>query len=111
MGFKFKAICLINDPKANFIYLNAQKTQCPRAWRYYFAHAIKGTLKDSDHMFILHNLFEMNEYFILMNNKYDFFLLSDVGTLHCCCGSYSISLSLALFNTISHRLMLSIPAT
>lgn len=32
-------------------------------------------------MFVLHNLFQMNEYFILMNKKYAFFLLRDVSTL------------------------------
>lgn len=32
-------------------------------------------------MFVLHSLFEMNEYFILMNNKYAFFLLGNVSTL------------------------------
>ena len=41
--------------------------------RFYFAHAVKGPLKGTDHMFLLLPLFEINEYFIRMNNKYAFF--------------------------------------
>lgn len=46
---------------------------CSSSLRFYFAHAVEGTLKGTDHMFVLHSLFEINEYFIQMNNKYGFF--------------------------------------
>lgn len=64
-----------------------------------FAHAVKGTLKGTEYM-LLHNLFQMNEYFILMNNKYAFFLLGDVALffslLLLACLSLSLFLSLIL---------------
>lgn len=70
----------------------------------YFAHAVKGTLKGTDHMFMLHSLFEMNEYFIPMNNKYAFFFLpSDVSTLlFTAAEAFSVFVSLSL--SISHSL-------
>lgn len=52
-------------------------------------------------MFVLHSLFEMNECFILMNNKYPFFLLGDVSTLLLTAAeafSAFVSLYLSLFN-------------
>lgn len=66
--------------KAQFYLLECLENCVSRSLRVYFAHAVKGTLKGSDHMFMLHNLFEMNEYFI-MNKKYAFFLPRDVSSL------------------------------
>lgn len=70
----------ICDPKLFFLF-GMSKTQCSSSLRFYFAHAVKGTLKGTDQMFVLHSLFQIDEYFIQMNNKYAFFLPDDVSTL------------------------------
>lgn len=61
------------DPKLIILECLKKKTHCSSSLRFYFAHAVEGTLKGTDHMFVLHSLFEINEYFIQMNNKYGFF--------------------------------------
>lgn len=40
-------------------YLNVWETQCSSYSRFYFAHAVKDTLKGTDHMFALHSIFEI----------------------------------------------------
>lgn len=50
-------------------------------------------------MFVLHSLFEMNEYFIRMNNKYAFFLLGNVSTL-----LFTTAEAFTVFIAISHSL-------
>lgn len=61
---------------------------------------------------MLHNLFEMSEYFILMNNKYAFFLHGDVSTfLFTPAEAFSVFISLycSHFNLVKHTLLLSSP--
>lgn len=53
-------------------------------------------------MFVLHSLFQIDEYFIQMNNKYAFFLPDDVSTL-----VFTATQAFSVLTSLSHSTALS----